>query len=75
LDLADHARKARKESKMLVLTRKTGERIMIGDNVFVTISKIQGNRVWIGLDAPASVRIVREEIAAKPQKEKADHAV
>ena len=60
---------------MLVLTRKTSERIMIGDNVVVTVSKIQGNRVWIGLEAPESVRIVRQEIAAKPQKEKADHAV
>lgn len=60
---------------MLVLTRKASERIMIGDNVVVTVSKIQGNRVWIGIEAPASVRIVREEIAAKPQKEKAEHAV
>ena len=60
---------------MLVLTRKAEEKILIGDNVVVTISKIQGNRVWIGLDAPASVRIVREEIAAKPQKEKANHAI
>lgn len=60
---------------MLVLTRKASERILIGDNVVVTISKIQGNRVWIGLEAPESIRIVREEIAAKPQKEKVEHAV
>ena len=60
---------------MLVLTRKASEKILIGDNVIIEIVKIQGNRVWIGLEAPASVRIVREEIAAKPQKEKAEHAV
>ena len=54
---------------MLVLTRKIGEKILIGNDVVVTISKIQGNRVWIGLEAPAAVKILREEIAIK-EKEK-----
>jgi len=67
-DLGGHARK-RKDSKMLVLTRKMGEKILIGDNVVIEIVKVQGNRVWIGLDAPVSVKILREEIADKAKKE------
>ena len=54
---------------MLVLTRKMGEKILIGDNVVIEIVKVQGNRVWIGLEAPASVKILREEIKGKPKKE------
>ena len=54
---------------MLVLTRKMGEKILIGDNVVIEIVRVQGNRVWIGLDAPASVKILREEIADKAKKE------
>ena len=54
---------------MLVLTRKMGEKILIGNDVVVEIVKVQGNRVWIGLDAPVSVKILREEIAIK-EKEK-----
>ena len=54
---------------MLVLTRKASEKILIGDNVVIEVVKVQGNRVWIGLDAPVSVKILREEIAIK-EKEK-----
>ena len=53
---------------MLVLTRKIGEKILIGSDVVVTISKVQGNRVWIGLEAPAAVKILREEIAIKEKE-------
>jgi carbon storage regulator len=66
-DLADHARK-KEEGKMLVLSRKIGEKILIGNDVVVTISKVQGNRVWIGLEAPASVKILRDEIAHKEKE-------
>ena len=55
---------------MLVLTRKASEKILIGDNVVIEVVKVQGNRVWIGLEAPASVKILREEIADKAKKEK-----
>ncbi len=47
---------------MLVLSRKEGEQLMIGDNVVLTINRISGNRVTIGIDAPRDVRIVRGEL-------------
>jgi len=47
---------------MLVLSRKIGEKLVIGDNITVVISKIAGNRVTIGVEAPADVRIVRGEL-------------
>ena len=50
---------------MLVLTRKPGERILIGDNIVVTILDSRGDGVRIGIDAPRGVTIQREE-AQKP---------
>jgi carbon storage regulator len=47
---------------MLVLSRKEGEQLMIGEDIVVTINRISGNRVAIGIDAPRSVRIVRGEL-------------
>jgi carbon storage regulator len=49
--------------KMLVLTRKTGERIQIGPDIWVTIVRIGPHVVRVGIDAPSEVNIVREEIA------------
>jgi carbon storage regulator len=55
---------------MLVLSRKASEKILIGNDVVVTITKIKGNRVWIGLEAPASIRIRRDEVPSnEPEKE------
>ncbi len=48
---------------MLVLSRKSGQRIVIGDDVVVTILKVRGNQVRIGIEAPASVSIRRDELA------------
>jgi carbon storage regulator len=50
---------------MLVLSRKEGEQLMIGDNVVLTITRISGNRVAIGIEAPRDVRIVRGELDRK----------
>jgi carbon storage regulator len=50
---------------MLVLTRKPGERVNIGGNVVVVITRVAGNRVTIGIEAPEEVRIVRGELPAK----------
>jgi carbon storage regulator len=47
---------------MLVLTRKPGERILIGDNIVVTILDSRGDGVRIGIDAPRGITIQREEV-------------
>lgn len=47
---------------MLVLSRKAGERILIGDDVAVTVVRIGPNSVRIGIEAPRSMNIVREEL-------------
>jgi len=51
---------------MLVLSRKLGEKIVIGDNIFVTVVKIDRNQIRIGIEAPSEVLVYREEIA--PQR-------
>ncbi|MFO0959052.1 MAG: carbon storage regulator CsrA [Isosphaeraceae bacterium] len=50
---------------MLVLSRKLGERIIIGDNIVVTVVKIDRNQIRVGIEAPAEVGVYREEIAPK----------
>lgn len=47
---------------MLVLTRKLMEKLVIGDNICVTVVRIEGGQVRLGIDAPANVRIVRSEL-------------
>jgi carbon storage regulator len=47
---------------VLVLTRKRGERILIGDDIVVTILEIKGDAIRIGVDAPSGVRIQRHEV-------------
>jgi carbon storage regulator CsrA len=47
---------------MLVLTRKSGEQIVIGDNVIVTIISNDKGKVKVGIDAPSDVRILRKEL-------------
>ena len=48
---------------MLVLSRKLGEKIVIGDNIVVTIVKIDRNQIRLGIEAPHDVPVYREEIA------------
>lgn len=47
---------------MLVLTRKLGERVQIGENIWVQVVKIDGNQIRLGIDAPKDVVINREEV-------------
>jgi carbon storage regulator len=47
---------------MLVLSRKVGERIQLGDHITVTLVKIQGNTVRLGIEAPPNMTVVREEL-------------
>ena len=53
---------------MLVLSRKPGERLIIGDDVVLVINKIAGNRVTIAIEAPRDVRVVRGELAPLPEE-------
>lgn len=48
---------------MLVLTRKAGEKVVIGNGITVTVVEVQGNRVRLAFDAPDQVRILRGELA------------
>ncbi len=57
---------------MLILTRRVGESLMIGDEVNVTVLGIKGNQVRIGVNAPKSVAVHREEIYQRIQQEGAD---
>lgn len=50
---------------MLVLSRKTDERIVIGDNITVTLLAVRGNTVRLGIDAPREIRVVRGEIVSR----------
>ncbi|TWU39003.1 hypothetical protein Q31b_40830 [Novipirellula aureliae] len=53
---------------MLVLSRKEGEQLLIGDNIVLTVNRLSGNRVAIGIEAPKDVRIVRGELNATEEK-------
>ncbi len=56
---------------MLVLSRKLGEKIVIGDDIVVTVVKIDRNQIRIGIEAPHAVPVYREEISpARVEKDK-----
>ena len=54
---------------MLILTRRVGETLMIGDSVSVTVLGVKGNQVRIGINAPKDVAVHREEIYQRIKRE------
>jgi carbon storage regulator len=55
---------------MLVLSRKESQRIRLGDSIVITIVKISGDKVRVGIDAPADVLVLRDELEAhEPAKQ------
>lgn len=56
---------------MLILTRRVGETVMIGNEVTITILGVKGNQVRVGINAPKSVAVHREEIYERIKREQA----
>ncbi|WP_338521467.1 carbon storage regulator CsrA [Candidatus Legionella polyplacis] len=59
---------------MLILTRRLGETLMIGDEVNITVLGVKGNQVRLGINAPKNVSVHREEIYLRIQKEKKENS-
>lgn len=59
---------------MLVLSRKVNEKIVIGDNVVVTVTEIRGDKVRLGVDAPMEVPVHRQEVFDAIQRSKLQQA-
>lgn len=55
---------------MLILTRRVGEKLIIGENVTVTVLGVKGNQIRIGIDAPRDVQVNREEVYQRILKER-----
>ena len=60
---------------MLVLSRKVGEKLVIGDGIVITVNRIVGHRVSIGVQAPPDVRIVRSELQVHDHEQAAERHV
>ena len=57
---------------MLILTRRAGESLHIGDNIEVTVMAVNGSQVRLGIKAPRDVTVDREDIAQRKQRERGE---
>jgi carbon storage regulator len=55
---------------MLVLSRKQGERIIIGDNIVITVVSLEYGKVRLGIEAPREIEVWREEMLDRPKEDK-----
>ena len=58
---------------MLILTRKVGESVLIGDDISITVLSVRGNQVKLGVQAPKEVSVHREEICQRILQSKDEH--
>lgn len=56
---------------MLVLSRTVGERLVIADQIVITVTQVDRRRVRLGIEAPPDVRVIREELETRPRQTKA----
>jgi len=59
---------------MLILTRRVGETLMVGEDITITILGVKGNQVRVGINAPRDIAVHREEIYNKIQQKDSDEA-
>ena len=55
---------------MLILSRRESQRIRLGDSIVVTVIRMSGNRVRLGIEAPPDVVVLRDELEARPPSER-----
>jgi carbon storage regulator len=55
---------------MLIITRKPGESLQIGDNITITVTKISRGQVGLAIDAPRDIKVLREELIGTPPKQR-----